>query len=212
MIKNELLLRDFNEKKIYISSNGINSDYFNLSQPGALAYDGVFLGRMNASKGVDDLLTIWKKVCEKNPEAKLAIIGGAEKKFKLEFIQRIKSAGLEKNILVLGFLEDEKAFSLLKASKVFIFPSHEEGWGIVVAQALACGVPVVSWDLSVYKEIFENHTIRVEENNTNLFAETVVKLLENDFKRKEIGESGYEFIKKCSWKEVAKKELEIIKV
>ena len=211
LIRNELLSKGFLGQKMRVSSNGLNLDYLNSLQPSNLAYDGVFLGRMNASKGVEDLLPIWKKVCEKIPGAKLALIGGAEKKTKTNFIQKIKAAGMEKNIEVLGFLEDDKTFSILKASKIFLFPSHEEGWGIAIAEACGCGLPVVSWDLPVYQEIFADYTFQIKENNTDAFAEQIIKLLFDDSYQREVGSKGREFIKKCSWAEVARRELEIIK-
>lgn len=212
LVRDELAEKGFDGKKMYVQSIGIEFEYLDKLNPAAVSYDGVFLGRLNASKGVADFIPIWRKVCKKIPAARLAIIGGAEKGAKEDFVREIKAAGLEKNIEVLGFLEDEKAFSLLKAGKVFIFPSHEEGWGIAIAQACACGLPVVSWNLPVFQEIFENYTLQVKENHVAIFAEKVIELLKNDELRKKIGDSGREFVKKYSWEEVARKELEIIKV
>jgi glycosyltransferase involved in cell wall biosynthesis len=209
-IRNELVLRGFEARKMHVLSNGIDFDYFEKVVRGADAYDGIFLGRLNASKGVSDFIPIWKKVCEKIPEARLAVIGGAEKKSKADFIQEIKENKLEKNIDVLGFLENAEAFALLKASKVFISPSHEEGWGIAIAEAMACGLPVVSWDLPVYKEIFENHTFQIKQYDADAFAGHVLRLLSDSRYREEIGKTGKEFIKKYSWEKVAGKELEII--
>lgn len=61
---------------------------------------------------------------------------------------------LEHNILIYGRCSDVKLYSLLKSSKVFIFPSFFEGWGIVVAEALACGLPVVAYDIPAIRENF----------------------------------------------------------
>lgn len=210
LVKNDLLLRNFDEEKMYVSANGINFDYFNSLEKAGLSYAGVFLGRLDASKGVSDFIPIWKKVCEKIPEAKLAIIGGGEENFKRKLSRKIKESGMEKNIEMLGFLENDKVFPILKSSKIFLFPSYEEGWGIAIAEAMACGLPVVSWNLPVYKEIFEKHTIQVEENDLDVFSEEIIKLLEREDLRKKIADEGKEFIQKHSWDNVAKKEYEII--
>lgn len=211
LTKDELLKKGFDPEKMHVSSAGIDFNYYDTLEKAATSYDGVFLGRLNASKGVADFIPIWKKVCEKMPKARLAIIGGAEKKAKADFIQKIKLSGLEKNIEVLGFLENDPAFSLLKAGAVFIFPSHEEGWGIAIAEAMACGLPVVSRNLPVYKEIFEGYTAQIKENDTTLFSDAVSRLLADKNYRKEVGDKGRDFIKKYSWEAVAKRELEIIK-
>jgi len=200
----------FSEEKMIVSSVGIDSEYFENIAKAESDYDGVFLARLSASKGVLDLIEIWKNVCGDLPEAKLAVIGGGSEETKNMLLKKIRNHNLEKNVELLGFLEDKKAHSILKAGKVFLFPSHEEGWGIAIAEAMACALPVVSWDLPVYEEVFGIHTVQVEENNRDLFSGKVIEFLENDAMRKEIGESGKEFVRKYSWDSLAEKELEII--
>jgi glycosyltransferase involved in cell wall biosynthesis len=173
-------------------------------------YEGVFLGRLNPSKGIADLVEIWKNVSREIPGAKLAVIGGEEAEMKNYLRKKIKEFELEENIRLLGYLEDEKAHPILKSGKVFLFPSREEGWGIAIAEAMACGLPVVSWNLPVFKEIFEGYTIQINENDISAFSEKVVELLRNDELRKKTGKDGKEFIKKYSWERVTERELEAI--
>jgi glycosyltransferase involved in cell wall biosynthesis len=200
----------FSENKMFVSRVGIDSEYFENIEKAAPACDGVFLGRLSPSKGIFDLIEIWKKVAETLPKAKLVILGGGNQETKNILVRKIGDYKLEKNIELLGFLEDEKAYSILKSGKVFLSPSHEEGWGIAVAEAMACGLPVVSWDLPVYKNIFGNYAIQIEENNFDEFSSAVVKLLEDETLRFKTGSANKEFIKKYSWDAVAKKEMEAI--
>ena len=172
--------------------------YFDKIEKTEPAYDGIFLGRLSPSKGIFELIDIWKKVTNVIPQAKLAIIGGGNKNTRDALLKKIRDANLEKNIDLLGFFEDEKAHSILKSGKVFLFPSHEEGWGIAIAEAMACGLPVVSWNLPSYGETFENHILQVKENDAGLFSKYVLDLLRDGSKRKEIGIQGKEFVKKYS--------------
>jgi len=212
MTRAYLLKRGFKEEKIYVSSNGIDFEYFDKLEKEKLSYDGVFLGRLNATKGIYDLVKIWKKVAGVLPDATLAVIGGEGKNIKEILQRKIAEAGLQKNIKILGYLPDREAYEILKSGKVFVFPSHEEGWGIAIAEAMACGLPVVSWNLPVYREVFENHTAQIEENDLDIFSKKVVELLKDDGFREKIGNDGKEFIKKYSWNSVAENELEIIKL
>lgn len=211
LVRDELIKLGLNEKKLFINSNGIDFDYFQTIQKKEPTCDGVFLARLSHSKGVVELVDIWKRVCDSVPSAKLAMIGGGNEDMKNMLAKKIKERGLEKNIDLLGFLEDDKAHSILKSGKVFVFPSHEEGWGIAIAEAMACGLPVVSWDLPNYKPVFENYTFRIKENDLKLFSGKIIEMLQNESYRKESGEKGKEFIKKYSWKNVAEAEYEIIK-
>lgn len=210
LVRRELIRLGFSEDRIFVSSNGIDLKYFEKIEGAEVSYDGVFLGRLSHSKGIFDLLEIWKKVCDEFPRARLAIIGGGSEETKNILSKKISNCGLKENIDLLGFLENKKAYPILKSGKVFLFPSHEEGWGIAVAEAMACGLPVVSWDLPVYKEIFDDRTTQIKENDIDLFSNKILELLKNDAMRKKVGEDGKEFIKKYSWDSVAKKELKII--
>jgi glycosyltransferase involved in cell wall biosynthesis len=210
LVKNKLMTLGFPGNKIFVSSNGIDLKYFENIKRTEFSYEGVFLGRLNYSKGLADLIEIWKKVCQELPESKLAVIGGGNNEMKNFMMKNISNNKLERNIDLLGFLKDEKAYPILKSGKVFLFPSHEEGWGIAIAEAMACGLPVIGWDLPNLKPVFGNHILRVEENNFNLFAKKTIELLKNEKLRKKIGDEGREFIRKYSWENVAMKEYEII--
>ena len=211
LVKNKLLDLKFDETKIFGTANGLNFDYFQDIQPGEPFYDGIFLGRLNYSKGIFDLVDIWKKVCTAMPGARLALLGGASRSMRKNLMEKIRQSGLGKNIDFLGFLDNEAAYSILKSGRVFLFPSHEEGWGMAVAEAMASDLPVVSWDLPVYREIFENYTVRVQENDIDSFSRAVIEFLKNEPLRKQVGNRGKKFIEKYSWNEVAARELELIK-
>lgn len=198
-------------EKIFVNPNGIDYDYFQSIEAKSGYYDGVFLARLNHSKGIFDLIEIWERVIRNFPSARLAVIGGGDEDTKKEMRKRINECGLEKKIELLGFLPDEEAHQILKSGKVFIFPSHEEGWGIAVAEAMACGLPVVSWNLPAYKTVFENFTVQIKENEIDEFAKAVVKFLQNNDFLIDYGNKGREFVKKYSWENVASHELEIIK-
>ena len=210
LMRIKLIELRFSADRIFISSNGTDLKYFENIERAGMSYEGVFLGRLSHSKGLRDLVEIWKNICKEIPEAKLAVIGGKNDETKNMLLKKIRKHNLEKNIDLLGFLEDEDAHPILKSGKVFLSPSHEEGWGISIAEAMACGLPVVSWNLPVYREIFGTRTVQIKENDLNLFSNKVLELLKNDAMRKGVGEDGKKFIRKYSWDRAAEKELEII--
>lgn len=211
-VKAELTKNGFDKEKIFVNTPGIDVEYFeNLKiNEDILKYDGTFLARLNPSKGIFDLIEIWKKVVEKKTEAKLAIIGGGSNEIKNKLKSEIQKNGLEKNVDVLGFLENDRSFSIIKNSKVFIFPSHEEGFGIAIAEAMACGVPVIAWNLPVYDEIFGENILKIEENNNDNFSEEVIELLKNESIRISMANKARSFIDKYSWDLIAKKHLGIV--
>ena len=99
---------------------------------------------------------------------------------------------------------------MVKNCKVFVFPSHEEGWGIAICEAMACGLPVVAYDLPVYREIFKQGMVTVPLIDIKRFSEEVVNLLENDEKRRILGTKAKNQAKIYDWNSVAARELSLM--
>ena len=210
IVKDELERKNFDMSKVRENSNGINLDYFeNLKAANKYEYEGIFLGRVCASKGVFDLVEIWKEVCLENDNCRLAIIGRVNENTMNQLAIKIREAGLEKNIDLLGYLDDDLAFGIAKSSKVFIFPSHEEGWGIAICEAMACGLPVVAYNLPVYEQIFPDGMIRIEKGDYRAFSSEILRLLNNNEIYMGMSQSAMLTAKKYSWDEVADREFQL---
>ena len=88
-------------------------------------------------------VSIIKKSNKKYNSIKCIVIGDGPEKDNL--INLTKELNLEKNIIFKGFIEKEQdVYSLIKSSKVFVLPSEREGFGIVVIEANACAIPVIT--------------------------------------------------------------------
>jgi len=211
LVRKQLIKLGFKRKKIKINYNGIDLDKFRNFAASNKRYDCVFLGRLNVSKGIFDLIEVWKIIVKKIPTATLAIIGGGDEQLKQMLKNMVKKNKLENNIDILGYLEDKEAFGIMKSSKVFVFPSHEEGFGIAILEAMACGLPVVAWNLPVYDYIFTKGLIKVAENNIEEFANTVIKLLQKNELRSLLIKEAKKQAMKYEWNMIYEKEYEIIK-
>lgn len=107
-----------------------------------LEYDAVFVGRLIGHKNVPLLLQSLRFVVKEVPSFNVAIIGNGPQRAELESLA--KRLGVQNNVDFLGFLPRfEDVVSIVKASRVFAFPSLREGFGIAVLEANAAGVPAV---------------------------------------------------------------------
>jgi glycosyltransferase involved in cell wall biosynthesis len=198
------------EKKINVSSNGVNSRYIDKFKfGGGKLYDGIFVGRIGKEKGIYDLVNAWRETVAVKPDAKLAVVGtGVE----LEQVKRIIfQSHLEKNILVFGHCSDREMYLKMKASRVFVLPSLLEGWGLAVAEALACGLPAICYDIPAIREVFGacKSVFLVTPKDEEKLSSTIIKVLQMDLER--LAELSKTYIKRFDWNTVALNDLETIK-
>jgi len=203
--------RKFSKNQIKMVDNAVDIELVEGSDVEAEGYDAVFLARLNYSKGIMELPEIWSKVISKYPEARLGIIGKGSEEIIKELKEKIVSNNVSDNVDILGYLDSEKAYSIIKKSKLFLFTSHEEGWGMALAEALVCGIPVVAYNLPVFSYLFKEGVSLCKLKDTKEMASQVCKYLSDEELRISDGQKGREYIiDHYSLETVAKKELEII--
>ncbi|OGH04391.1 MAG: hypothetical protein A2W22_05050 [Candidatus Levybacteria bacterium RBG_16_35_11] len=211
ILKEDLVCQGFDIRKIEFNPPGIDVGFFKCMKKNHKRYDAVSMGRIHTSKGIFDLVKIWKYVCKLRPDAKLAIIGTGDEEIKLKLEKKIEEAHLSQNIELLGFLENDEAFSIVNSCKLFVSASHEEGFGIAILEAMACGLPVIAWNLPVYSEVFPRGLIQIEENNFKDFSKAIYCLLSDEKKYSKFRKDALDLSLRYNWDEIAEKEMNLIK-
>lgn len=209
-LKLELRMLGINDKKIFVSSMGVDKSYIDSIKKGEVLYDGCFVGRLHPAKGIFDLINIWHSVLKKKKDARLAVIGKVDKDIIGILEQKMRELGINNSIDLLGFLEEGKMYEVIKASKIFVFPSHEEGWGIAIAEAMACGLPAVIYDLPALREVFPKGAVRIDFGNIDRFAEEIALLLSDAARYSFLKKEAFEIAGRYTWDNVACKEWERI--
>jgi len=95
-------------------------------------------------------------------------------------------------------------------SKLFLLPSYEENWAIVIGESLACGTPVIAYNLYELEEVWEDSIEFVELSYISAFTVRVIKLLNDDNVLKDKSIRGEEYIKRYDWEQIADMEIELI--
>jgi glycosyltransferase involved in cell wall biosynthesis len=204
IIKIALVSKGFDAEKIFVTKNGIEHDFINSIQGGEKRFDGCFCGNLDKRKGVYDLIEVWRKVIARFPSAELVVIGHGPESATLA--KEIENKKLQNNVTLAGYLPEDQKISTMKSSKIFIFPSYEEGWGIALSEAMACGLPAVCYGLAAY-DVFGNGVIKVEIGNKETMADAVFDLLSNQTKQKNLGDRAKEVTRSLDWDDIAAAEL-----
>ena len=173
----------------YGSAGGVDMEYFNpdkverdvrneLEIPKE-AFVFAFVGRIVGDKGVNELVAAFNKISEKKQNTHLLLVG--PKEIKQNPISE-KTASIIENtptIHAVGTQRDVRPY--LKASNAFVLPSYREGFGMVLIEAGAMGLPCITTNITGCNEIIipgENGTI-VEPKNEEALYEEMKKWLEN---------------------------------
>ncbi len=123
--------------------NGIDFQKIQLIKPSKIKSDVIYAGRFLSHKNLNILVDAISEVKKKLPNIKCLIIGDGPEKQNLEL--QIEKLNLGKNVILMPFQEDiADLYALMKSSKVFVLPSTREGFGMVVLEANACGIPVIT--------------------------------------------------------------------
>lgn len=176
------------------SSNGINTSYFNpshfsetenniLKKKLNIKLDDfvfIFVGRMVADKGINELVEAFKLLSKNTDKVKLVLVGPFET--ELDPLQKNTLDEIENNsnIINVGFQNDVRPYFAI--SNTLVFPSYREGFPNVVMQAGAMGLPSIVSDINGCNEIIiENHNgIIIPVKNTMAIFDAMKKIIKNE--------------------------------
>jgi len=128
---------------ITVVPNGISLEEIDSTNSAGDGPDIIFAGRLTKEKNVDLLIKSTGLIKQTTPNIKCLIIGDGPERSHLEGL--VSNLHLEQNVSFSGSLDSSQdVFSHLKASRVFVLPSTREGFGMVLLEANACGLPVVT--------------------------------------------------------------------
>jgi glycosyltransferase involved in cell wall biosynthesis len=114
----------------------------------------VFLSRIHPKKGCDLLLEGFAKIAPSHPELDLVMAGPDQTGWQKTLVQQAASLGIARRVHWPGMLSGDAKWGALRGARGFVLPSHQENFGIAVAEALACGTPVlISDQVNICREV-----------------------------------------------------------
>jgi glycosyltransferase involved in cell wall biosynthesis len=114
----------------------------------------LFLGRLHPKKGCDLLIDAFAKVAQQEPSLHLVMAGPDHGDYQAELVRQAEQLGVSSRICWTGMLKNEMKWAAFHSAEAFVLPSHQENFGISVAEALACGTPVlISNKVNIWREI-----------------------------------------------------------
>jgi glycosyltransferase involved in cell wall biosynthesis len=167
----------------------------------------LFVSQWRPHKGLPELIKSFEILKSKyNISHKLVITGKPNKHFP-SIIQTIKKSKYYQDICLPGFVPDSDLPLFYNSAEAFIFPSFYEGFGLGPLEAMACGTPVVSSNLSCMPEILGDAPVYFDPNKVANMAEKIYSVISNPHLRQKIKKKGLLRVKKYSWRKMAQETL-----
>jgi len=173
----------------------------------------LFAGRICTGKGVDLLIQSAPEIIKQFPDL-IFLMAGSDFTNELDDLKKMaRKLGVEKYFYWLGNLSRSDLISAYFTSDLFVLPSRYEAFGIVLAEAMRAGLPIVATNYSAIPEVVKNKEtgLLFELNNFKDLTEKICILINNDALREKMSCAGREESKKYDWGKMVVQVEEIYK-
>lgn len=204
--------------KIQVIYNGINEKRFKVThdKEAQLAVRKkyqlpdefvLFLGNTSFRKNPGRVIEAYVKYAAKNKQPLALVTPGLPDTFVIQKLKELNYPYNTRQFITPGYIEDQDLAILYGLSKIFLFPSLSEGFGLPVAEAMACGAPVITSSISCMPEIAGNAAILADPFNADEIANGIHALATDEGLRRKKIEEGLVNAKRFSWDQTARKVL-----
>jgi glycosyltransferase involved in cell wall biosynthesis len=202
--------------RVWIVPHGVHSRFHLIEPDGAsavaLSYGLaepylLYVGTRQPRKNLPILLAAFRRLLEVFPKYKLAIVGPGSPGDALE--HHIRSLDLFSQVRLVGPVPDEDLPAIYAAAHMLVFPSLQEGFGLPVLEAMACGTPVVCSDATSLPEVAGDAAVLVRADDPKPLSEAMMRVLADRSLWLSLRSRGLDRARSFTWDRVARETVEI---
>ena len=204
------------EERIDVVDNGVD-EYFRPLAPEARAEFKrrhglpddflLFVGTLQPRKNLDGLLRAYALIAERL-DWPLVVIGGTGWLYS-PIYRLVRQLGLSERVRFQGYVDSCELPGWYAAASIFILPSHYEGFGLPVAEAMACGTPVITSTTSSLPEVAGDAAVLADPASPREIARAILEVAESESRRRELAARGLERAQRYSWERTARETLDV---
>jgi len=168
----------------------------------------LYVGALDYRKNVPTLVSAFNMIKRMGFPHKLVIIGRRVGKYK-DTVKAIQESPFSEDIIGIEYVEKRDLLNLYNLADLFVFPSFYEGFGLPPLEAMACGTPTVTSNVTSLPEVVGDAAVTFDPHNVDELAAIIEKVLTDKELRQELSLRGLERVKQFSWDRSAKQTWEI---
>jgi glycosyltransferase involved in cell wall biosynthesis len=163
----------------------------------------LYAGGLQPRKNLLRLLVAYQKVLAETSAPPL-VLAGAVSPHAHELRQAAQRLGIERHVVFPGYVAQDLLPALYRSATVFVYPSLYEGFGLPVLEAMACGVPVVTSNVSALPEVAGEAALLVDPESVERLSWAVSLLLADQALRQTLGQRGLARARQFTWEQTAR--------
>jgi glycosyltransferase involved in cell wall biosynthesis len=168
----------------------------------------LYLGTIEPRKNVEGLILAYA-VASARTQCPPLIVAGRMGRFSGGIEDLPRHLGVEGRVLFPGFVTEDEAVALYSGARAFVYPSHYEGFGLPVLEAMACGAPVITSNVSSMPEVAGGAALLVSPDDVEGLADSICRLVQDDALCHSLAERGKSRAEQFSWDRCARETLDV---
>ena len=171
----------------------------------------LFVGTIEPRTNLLTLVRAFAEIMRHTTLRPQLVIAGGEGWLMDELYSFIKQAGINERVLFTGYVSEDDLRALYSSCRVFVYPSLYEGFGLPPLEAMACGAPVITSNVSTLKETVATSARLFAPTDAQALASIIVELLEDQAERRRLSAAGLKRAAEFSWERTARLTLAVYK-
>lgn len=163
----------------------------------------LYVGGLNPRKNITELIYAYSKICRELPGNRQLLIFGPNGQHLDRLRLLAKSLNLEETVLFPGFVPSQDLPLFYNGADLFVYPSLYEGFGLPPIEAMACGTPVITSNVSSLPEVVGDAAVQINPYDTLELADAIFRVLTDEMLRESLIKKGLEHRLKYNWNKIA---------
>ena len=203
----ELGIKNFN---INVINNGITVPS-NINAKKEKVPTLIYLGVLSKDKGIETAIKVFS-ILNKKRNLQYWIVGEVSPVYFTKLEKQTNNLGISGKVKFFGYVSEEEKFRLLKKAQILVNPSIREGWGLVVIEAAAVGIPTVAFNVAGLKDSIKDDKtgLLAKEYSAEALSDSILRLIDNKRLYLRLSKNASNWSKNFSWEKASGESLQLL--
>jgi glycosyltransferase involved in cell wall biosynthesis len=170
----------------------------------------LYIGRQDPYKNIERLITAFSRIPNRN-DYELWLAGPYDQRYSPLLAIQTQELGISHLVKFLNYVSYDQLPIIINQAIALVFPSLWEGFGLPVLEAMACGTPVITSNISSLPEVAGDAAILIDPYNTGEITSAMQAIINDSEIRKQLSEKGIKRANQFSWEKTGLATVEVLK-